>query len=1223
MKKFYYTLAALLITGAVVYGYSRIRSSANEDREKLSAFLKNHPFSQRPRFVAGEKPKGGRRAAPDRAWEQDYLRTMDPALGRPTPEALVPIMESMQMQAGMGIAPGAPQTPWEERGPNNVGGRTRGLVWDPNDGTGKRVWAGGVNGGLWYNNDITNANSSWVGVDDFWDNIAITCIAFDPANTQIMYVGTGEGYTANGSSSARGAGIWKSTNGGTSWSHVSSTSDFYWVLDIVVRNEGGTGVVYAAVDGRFHAGDWHGLDVAGIQRSANGGSSWTNVSPDVPSESIKLVASDLEIGPNNRIWAGSKANSYSASDKGGGRVFYSGNGTSWTISSTTTVNNSGGRVVIACAPSDSNVVYAAVESDGELETIIRTTNHGSSWTTRSEPEDVDQGIPDTDFSRGQAWYDLAIEVDPNNPDVVITGAIDLFRSTDGASNWTHISKWSDNNDLSALNCSYVHADQHTILYKPGSSSTVIFGNDGGVFYTSSIANAANNDVIQQRNKDYNITQYYACAIHPTAGSNVFIAGAQDNGTQRYGSAGVNATNEITGGDGGFCFIDQTDPDVAVASYIYNNFYLFADAGLSYIGEIMADNSTGKFINPADYDDNNHVLYSTKDAGSIWRVRNVNGSPAAPESLTISGMNDEVSHLRASPYSTTLFIGNDVGEIYKITNANGSHSSTDITGNNLPAGTVSCIEIGADDDELLVTYFNFGVVSVWYTDDGGNNWVNKEGNLPNMPVRWALFNPNNRNEVILATDLGVWSTDNLNSGSPTWVSSSSGLANTRVDMLQLRASDDMVIAATHGRGLFSSDAFSAQAPEADFSVSSQTVCLPQQISFYDSSIHDPISWLWAFVPNTVQYKNGTSATSQNPVVGFTAAGSYSVTLTSTNPLGSGVKTRTAFITVTPDLVPTINIQVPNNPICAGTTANFTAGITNGGSSPVYQWRVNSQPVGTNSSNFNTNTLQDGDSVTCEVTSNDPCAFPVPKRSTPIVMEIWNNPVVSLVLDDDEICTNEASLVLSGGLPAGGSFSGTAVSGGSFDPDGLTQGNHLVVYSFTDGNGCASAGTDNMQVWTAPNKPAISQAGDVLTCSETGASYEWTFNGGPISGAFAKTHTITASGSYTVKVTNAQGCSETSDLVDAFKVGVEEISGLSALRVYPNPTKGPVTISYELSDNRSMTYTLFDASGKQVFAKTSPASGKVNEELKLNLPAGTYVLRISDGVSELKRSVVIGN
>lgn len=147
---------------------------------------------------------------------------------------------------------------------------------------------------------------------------------------------------------------------------------------------------------------------------------------------------------------------------------------------------------------------------------------------------------------------------------------------------------------------------------------------------------------------------------------------------------------------------------------------------------------------------------------------------------------QASHIRCSPYSSNvLFVGNSSGGIFKVTGANGSPTSTDIDPNNyLPSGYISCIEIGTSENQLLVTYSNYNVTSVWETKNGGTSWVNKEGNLPDMQVRWALYNPNDSNQVLLATEVGVWSTDNMGASSVDWDPTNSGLANVRCDSCRL-------------------------------------------------------------------------------------------------------------------------------------------------------------------------------------------------------------------------------------------------------------------------------------------------------------------------------------------------------------------------------------------------------------------------------------------------------
>ena len=165
------------------------KNVTNKDRESYEKMLKNHEYSRRYTIdELQEIPKADR---PDLAEQQNYLATMNPATGRPETEKLVAIWEmTKNMQQSSSRTPGAATSPWVERGPNNVGGRTRALAWDPSSSN--KVWAGGVTGGLWYNNNITSATSSWQSVNDFWDNISVTAIAFDPNNNNIIYVGTGE-----------------------------------------------------------------------------------------------------------------------------------------------------------------------------------------------------------------------------------------------------------------------------------------------------------------------------------------------------------------------------------------------------------------------------------------------------------------------------------------------------------------------------------------------------------------------------------------------------------------------------------------------------------------------------------------------------------------------------------------------------------------------------------------------------------------------------------------------------------------------------------------------------------------------------------------------------------------------------------------------------------------------------------------------------------------------
>lgn len=988
----------LLLGFGLTEGLTAQRATMKETRA-YARMLKKHPVTKvlheqrRDYLKSGELPE-----TPDKAWAQDWLWTMNPKLGRPTPELLPGIIEQMEAQEStlMGL-PGSTAAAWIARGPSNVGGRTRAIAWDPNDPSGKKVWAGGVTGGLWYNTDITNANTSWLPVSELWDNLSITCISFDPNDSKNMYVGTGEGWQAG---SSRGAGIWKSTDAGKTWTQLTSTTGFFYINDLVVRNEGGSSVVYAAVDGIYYMGAWHGESTSGIQRSTNGGASWTNVSPTVPSTSYKFTVADLEIGKDNRLWAGTRKSPYgNTTEAGGGRVLSSLSGTAWSIIYASSATKTG-RVAIACAPSDSAYVYAMVEHNQVCQEIVRTMNAGTNWTACAEPVDVDNGIPDTDFTRNQAWYDFVIAVDPNNRNRVVCGGIDLFISTNGASSWSHISKWSNNANLNTLNCSYVHADQHAIVFKPKRSDTLLFGCDGGVFYTARLSSATNTDVIEERTKDYMTMQFYSAAQTPAKAGNVLMGGAQDNGTVQTSSAEISDAIGLTGGDGGYCFIDQTSTATQISSYVYNQFYVTSN-NWNTNTQFLNDATTGSFINPCDYDDNQNVFYSAKAEGGMYRVKGLPSSPVTASFTYATGTPGKISHIKVSPYGGStgiVYLGTETGRMYKMTNAIGTTPVFTLISGSLPSGrTISCIEVGGSDDTLLVTYSNYGLSgSVYYTTNGGTTWTNKDNSsLPDFPIRWALFNPANRQEVILATELGVWGTQDITATTPVWKAMNNGMPKVRVNMLKVRSSDLQVVAATFGRGYFTSDGFNSFPPRAKFGVNTTNVCLNGTLNLYDSSENKPTGWKWRFSPNQVVFVSGTDSTSQNPVVRFLQTGTYSVTLEASNGNGFGTSTKNNFITVQDTIIPTVQVFASKNPICPGEQVVYNYSAVNEGTAPTRMWYLNGFITGNSGPSYVRNNPANGEKVYLMLTSNIRCASRAAVTSNTETLTINPTPAAAII------------------------------------------------------------------------------------------------------------------------------------------------------------------------------------------------------------------------------------
>jgi photosystem II stability/assembly factor-like uncharacterized protein len=778
--------------------------------------------------------------------ERDIKMMKDPTLGIVPSERLLIAKEYkdqlIQSQTNAAIS----GINWRQLGPKNQAGRSRAVLVDANDATGNTIWVGSVGGGLWKTTNITAAEPAWAPVNDFFDNLAITSIVQDPSNAQVMYFCTGEQGYFN-ADAILGNGVWKTTNGGTTWTQLPSTTGatFYYCQRMAVNS---TGIVFVATA------------TGGLQRSANGGTTWTKVLG--AGLGITGAASnhsyDVDIDASGNIYSTLRGSIHKSTNAG------------VTFAAAQTLPITADRIELACALSDANYVYALIEDGNVVNGIIRSINGGTTWVNRTEPDDADPGIPNTDFSRSQAWYDLTIAVDPNNRDVVFVGGVDLFKSFDGAGTWTQISHW-----YGGFSEPYVHADQHYILFKPGSSSIAYFVNDGGIYQTTNADNLQ--PTMVDKGTNYITAQFYACAIHPTAQNPYFLAGAQDNGSHQFTQDIVQNTTEVTGGDGAFCHIDQDEPQFQFTSYVFNEFYRSTNGGNTWSTSIAT--SGGEFISITDYDDVNDKIYMCNTSGTYKRWDNPQ-TGATFVSVT-AGFGDQVSAIKVSPNtSNRVFFGTEAtGDVFRVDNAHtASPTVTNITAT-LPAGYVSCVEVQTgDDNHILVTYSNYGVNSVWETTNGGTSWTSVEGNLPDMPIRWALFNPNNSDQAVLATELGVWSTDNLNGGTTNWGTSNSGLANVRVDMLQIRQSDKVMIAATHGRGLFMSSSFAP--PTALFTADKLITYRGVPINFTSTS-YNATSWSWNFGDA------GTSA-SENPSHTYNVAGKFNVTLTINSGASSIVK-----------------------------------------------------------------------------------------------------------------------------------------------------------------------------------------------------------------------------------------------------------------------------------------------------------------------------------------------
>jgi hypothetical protein len=617
-----------------------------------------------------------------------------------------------------------------------------------------------VDGGLWKTNNITVNPAVWTPINDYFGNLSVASICQDPTNFNIMYFATGE--KAINADAVRGAGIWQSTDHGVNWTVMSGTQNFTNVSKIICDANGN---LYVA----------NNLSGEGLRRFNKSAGTWANITP----AGLTTNITDIELSSTGRLHV---ACGYNSAPNSGYRYTASPatvTPTTWTAPVTTfpTAFNSD-------IASNGNTLYAlSANAAYQVPIIYRSTNGGANWTaTGATPA----------FTSGFAWYCLAICVNPNNANNVIVGSLDCFGTTNGGNSWNRVSNWVGTTGQ------YVHADQHIISWN--TNNQVLIGCDGGIHYS-----ANGGTTITDRNVGLRIKQFYSVAVHPTA-TNYFIGGTQDNGVHQLNNPGIGASVEVTGGDGSFVHIDQDQPQFQWGSYIYNRYRRSTNGGSAWTVVDFSTAEVGRFINPTDYDDVNNFMYCAGNANSYIRWNNPQTGNTF-NAITMNQLNGGmVSAIKVSPYSNnTVYFGGQTSLIRAV-NANTAtpvFTSIISTAMQNSGGYISSIEFGSNEQNIIVTMANYGINNVWETNNGGATWTAIDGNLPDMPVRWALFYPDDQSKAIIATETGVWQTEFINGAATVW-DPETGFPNVRTDMLQIRLGDRLLAAATHGRGIYTTN-----------------------------------------------------------------------------------------------------------------------------------------------------------------------------------------------------------------------------------------------------------------------------------------------------------------------------------------------------------------------------------------------------------------------------------
>ena len=722
-------------------------------------------------------------------------------------------------------------------------GRINNVAFHPNHND--TIYAGAPAGGLWVSYDD---GQTWQTFTDELTNIGVSDLAIDPRHPDTMYLATGDRDAADTYS----FGLMKSTDGGLNWSPTGlsfNVSNNYRIGRVVIHPDS-TNIVVAATNG-------------GIYRSTNYG------------QTFSLEQSGLfygvEMGHGDTLFATTSGSSP--------RVYRSVNaGDTWTQMSNGLPATGVRRCEIAVSTVPGLLYVVFGSSNNGFGGLYRSTNGGSNWslmssTSSTPPAPNIMGWSSTGSgSGGQAWYDMSIACDPLNENTVYVGGVNIWKSTNGGANWSIVGHW-----YGAGSVPFVHADHHHAIFRPGTSQLYV-GTDGGVYKTANGGSSWSH-----LNDGMNITQYYKIS-QSSSDTTVILAGAQDNGSHLRSSS---SWSRVTGGDGMDNGVDVTNDNIMYTSIYYGDFYKSTNGGsfFSSINTLSASGS-GNWVTPFNVDPvNGNTIYAgfTK----IWKSTNAGASWTATSSSDVSG-GTNIDEFEIAPSNTNYIYVLVNSNIFKSNNGGSTWSNITPSGGLSPSPhNISGVAIDPDDEQHIVISIS-GYTSnkkVMESFNGGQTWSNLSSGLPNIPANCVTFEGGSSDGIYVGTDIGVYY---HSSGFSGWVSYNKNLPNVIVVDFEIYENEDLLRIGTYGRGVWQSPlmAGSAAPPVALFMVDPAAPCgITDTISLIDQSQGLTTSWKWQISPSTYSYINGTTDSSQNPQVIFSATGGYTVTLTATNAYGS--------------------------------------------------------------------------------------------------------------------------------------------------------------------------------------------------------------------------------------------------------------------------------------------------------------------------------------------------
>jgi hypothetical protein len=626
------------------------------------------------------------------------------------------------------------------------------------------IFVGAPAGGLW---KTTNTGSTWTPLTDGIDFWGVSGICVHPTNPNIIYILTGDG---DGSSS-RSAGVWKTTNGGSTWSptglninyETSSTDGYKLLMDPTNSN-----VLYAVMTN-------------GLHKTTDAGVTWSVI------RTGSYRDMEFKPGNSNTLYLSSTNTIYRSLDAGA----------TWSTAQSVSGAN---RIALAVTPANANYVYALCGSStgtGSFKGVYRSTDSGASFSLRGTTPNILGYSSSGNDASSQSWYDLALAADPDNANRIITGGINVWESTDGGNTFSIQSYWIEGSS----GYEYTHADIHELVYN---GSTLYCGSDGGV-YRSTDDGTNWSDI----SSGLAITEFYRFGGTPQS-TGLYAGGAQDNGSNLLDSPIPDLVMEhIYGADGMEAAIDPTNTNVIFLESQNGGMRRSTNGGTSHSSIKPNNIGSGPWVSPYILNPGNSqtILAAFSDVGVSYSQGSPTSSWINLSSGAVTGGTSRCLAIAESD-TTRIYVVKS-SRVWKSTNFGGTW--TDIT-SGLPSGSYTYIAVSdTDPDRIYVTISGWNASNkIAMSTNGGSSWTNYTGsNLPNVPANCVVYESGSANGVYIGTDAGVYyRDDNLTD----WVDFSNGLPFCRVMEMEINPLANKLRAATYGRSVWESDLYGSDCPD---------------------------------------------------------------------------------------------------------------------------------------------------------------------------------------------------------------------------------------------------------------------------------------------------------------------------------------------------------------------------------------------------------------------------